>query len=236
MVKSYVKKVISKAKKAMKKRYVTKSNRGLRVSKIMSDLTMLKSMVNAEKEIYTAYATNNAQVAPTGSLLQAVTNVAEGTSQGQRDGESIKLHGFRINLRYQQQTSTTNPQYVKFWLVKYIGPRGSAPDISTFLKPDFDGYYSASSERNEDHYKSYQIITHDKSYIKSDQITGQSQYVLKSLYGRFKGATHQRYSGAAATTLLTDQMYIICVASNGTNAASTGILLDCQALFSFYDN
>lgn len=221
----------------IKKGKVSSSRIMQNIAKLSRDVAILKPMINAEKEIYTALTLTAQNVDVTTPYFQPITNVAEGTGHGQRDGESIKLHGFRWNTRFGQQNSVTNPLYAKMFLVKYIGPRGSTPAISTFLKPDFDGNYTCYSERNEDHYSSYIVIsTTGLVKIPVDSVSGQTQYVMNKRYGLFKKDAHQRYSGSLATTLLTNQMYIIIVTSAGDTATSTGLKVDSQLLISFYDN
>lgn len=205
-------------------------------TRIIKDIQRLKDLVNSEKEIYSALNLVSQTVDLSTPYFAPILNTTEGTGHGQRDGESIKLHGFRWNSRFAQQNSVTNPIYVKMWLVKYIGPRGSTPAVSTFLKPDWDNNYSAMSERNEDHYKSYRVIASSFKKIPVDSVSGQLQFVLDKRYGRFKGDTHQRYSGIAGTTLLTDQMYVLIVTSGGNTATSTAVNVDSQLLLSFYDN
>lgn len=234
----YARNAAKQAGRSLKQRYFP--GRGFarpNVARMVSDVSVLKSMVNAEKEVYTAHSVLDQNVDFDTPYTVAITNIAEGTAHGQRDGESVKLHGFRWNIRVKQQTSVTNRLDYKVWLVKYIGPRGSTPAISTFLKLDFDGQYSTSSERNEDWYKSYEVVAHTGlRQVVSDQVSGQTGYDLWRGYGRLKGDTHQRYAGAAETSLLTDQMYIIMVTSGGDTSLSTGLKLDSQLLISFYDN
>lgn len=221
--------------RSIKKRYVSRRG-GLKVSRIAKDVAMLKTMVNAEKEVYTAHNITNTAIAPGTPYIAAITNITEGASAGQRDGQSVKLHGFRWSIRANQQTNLEGPQYFKLWLVKYVGPRGTTPSINTFLKADFDGNRSYNSQREEDHYSSYRVVAHIKGRIGQDSISGQNMYTLKNSYGRFRAPAHQRYSGTAETTLLTDQMYIIGVCSAGTVAGTSGMLLDSQLQISFYDN
>jgi len=233
----YVKNTIKRVARVAKKRYFKgKGYSNPKLSTMAKDINMMKSMVNAEKEIYTAHAVTSTAFSPTAPIFTAIDNTTEGTGHGQRDGESIKLHGYRWNLRFSQQSSAQGPQFIKIYLVKYIGPRGSTPAISTFLKPDFDGNYSFHSERNEDHYTSYNVIRTINTKISADTVSGINMYNVQKVYGRFKGKTHQRYSGTAGTTLLTDQMYIIAVASNGTIGTSSAVTYDSQLLVSFYDN
>jgi len=224
------------AGRAIKKRYVSRGG-GLKMSRIAKDVMMLKTMVNAEKEIYAQNISATTIGASLGqTYFQPITNIAEGTLHGQRDGESVKLHGFRWHLRALQQSSRVNPGNVKLWLVKYIGPRGTTPNINTFLKPDFDGLFTTHSARNEDWYKQYQIISSASLYCKADAVSGvqMQRYVKK--YGRFTGQTHQRYGGTAATDLLTDQMYIIGVCDGGSSALNAAFQFDSQLTISFYDN
>lgn len=231
-------KVIKKVGRAAKRRYF--KGRGYsnpKIGRMSKDIAVLKTLVNAEKEIYTALNLSSQTVDLSTPYFQPINNVAEGASHGQRDGESIKLHGFRWNTRFMQQASVTNAIFVKMWLIKYIGPRGSTPAISTFLKPDWDSNYSTMSERNEDHYRSYKVIAYSGlSKIQPDNVSGQTQFALKRMYGKFKYGAHQRYSGLASTTLLTDQMYVLIVTSGGNTATSTGVNVDTQLLISFYDN
>jgi len=233
----YAKRVIKKVGRVVKKRYFKgKGYTNPKLSTMARDINIMKSMVNAEKEIYTAHSASNVAFSPTSPIFVAIDNTTEGTGHGQRDGESIKLHGYRWNLRFSQQTSAQGPQFIKIYLVKYIGPRGGVPAISTFLKADFDGNFSYHSERNEDHYTSYNVIKTISTKIQADTVSGINMYNVKKVYGRFKGKTHQRYSGTLPTTLLTDQMYIIAVASNGTIGTSSAVTYDSQLLVSFYDN
>lgn len=237
-MKSSFRRIAKKVGRTVKKRYFKgKGYTNPKIGRMAKDLAIVKSMVNAEKEIYTALTLTAQNVDVTTPYFQPITNVAEGTAHGQRDGETIKLHGFRWNSRFSQQNSVTNPLFVKMWMVKYIGPRGSTPAVSTFLKPDFDGNYSTMSERNEDHYSSYVVISKTGlKRIPTDSVSGQTQFCLSKQYGKFKRGAHQRYSGAAGTTLLTDQIYILIVTSGGDTATSTGAKVDSQLLISFYDN
>lgn len=195
-------------------------------------------MVNAEKEIYVAHSVAGQNVDLDTPYLAAITNVAAGSSHGQREGETIKLHGFRWNLRIRQQASTSNKIQAKFWLVKYVGPRAATfSDIGQFLTPDFDGQRSIYSERNSDWFRSFKIIcSTGLMTILPDDVSAQTGFAHKKKYGRFRGGVHQRYADAAASSLLTDQMYIIGVTSGGDTAASTALQMDSHLEISFYDN
>lgn len=232
-VKRVIKRVAKKAVNYAKKRYV--SRKGLpRMRNIAKDVMLLKSMVNAEKEMYNQTLTSD--VSPTSSWIAPITNIAEGTAHGQRDGDSVKLHAYQWDIRALSQTSAVAPRYIHLYLVKYIGPRGSTPSISTFFRPDMDGNYSTYSKREPDHFTSYQVICRKNIYIPADTVSGVQMYKQVKLYGRFKGKTHQRYNGALATNLITDQMYVIAVASDGTIGTSTATTIQSQLQISFYDN
>jgi len=234
---STFRRTLRKAGRAVKSRYFKgKGFSKPKLSRMAKDLAVVKSMVNAEKEIYVAQQLVGQNVDVTTPYFEPLTNVAEGTTHGTRDGESVKLHGYRYSLRFGQQASGSNTLYCKLWIVKYIGPRGSAPAISTFLKPDFDGNYSTYSKRNEDHYGSYIVVARKNIFIPADTVSGVSMYKQTKLYGRFKGNCHQRYSGALQGTLLTDQMYFMAVSSDGTIGTSTANTITSQLQISFYDN
>lgn len=205
------------------------------LSRLARDVAIIKPMINAEKEMYLQNITGD--VSPTSPYgPTAITNVAEGTSHGQRDGESIKLHGYQWDIRALSQTSAVAPRYIHVYLVKYIGPRGSAPAISTFFQADMDGNYSTYSKRNPDHYTSYEVICRKNIFIPADTVSGVQMYRQVKAYGLFKGKTHQRYNGTLATNLVTDQMYVIAVSSDGTIGTSTATTIQTQLQISFYDN
>ena len=229
---------VRKVARAAKRRYFKgKGYTRPKVGRMVKDLAMVKDMVNAEKEVYSAHSVVGQNVDYTTPYTIAVTNVSEGTGHGQRSGEAIKLHGFRWNIRVKQQTSVTNRLDYKIWLVKYVGPRASAPAISTFLKLAWSGQYSTFSERNEDWFSSYQVIAYTGlRKVIADSVSGQTGYDVVKKWGRFRGKTHQRYAGAAETSLLTGQMYIIMVTSGGDTATSTALKLDSNLQISFYDN
>lgn len=233
---SRVKRTVKRGLRSVKKRYFKgKGFSRPKVSTMARDVMNLKAMVNAEKEVFAAQ-TLSTQFSPTAPLVSTLTNTTEGSGHGQRDGESIKLHGFRWNLRFSQQTAAAGPQYIRAWLVKYIGPRGTTPALTNFLKPDFDGNLSYHSERNEDWFTSWEVISTVNAKIQADTVSGIQMYTVRKKYGRFRGKTHQRYGGPAQTDLLTDQMYTIYVCSNGTIGTSSACTVDSQILVSFYDN
>lgn len=233
----YVKKLIRKAGRAAKSRYFKgKGYMRPKIGRMVKDLAIVKQMVNSEKEIYTQNTSFSVGSLAGEQYFQPIVNIAEGSSHGQRAGESVKLHGFRWRVRALQQSARVNMGKFRMWLVKYIGPRGTTPNISTFLKPDFDGLYTIHSERNEDWYSSYQVISSCSRGVAGDSVAGSSSQSIIAKYGRFRGKTHQRYSGALATDLLTDQMYFLCVCDGGSTATNTGYEIDSQLHISFYDN
>lgn len=233
----YVKKLMRKAGRAIKKRYFSgKGYSKPKYVRMLKDINTIKSMVNAEKEIYSQSIATNVGSISGQEYFQPIVNIAEGNGHGQRNGESVKLHGFRWTMRALQQSARSNMGKCVAYLIKYIGPRGTTPAISTFLKPDFDGLYTVNSERNEDWYSSYQVISRATMRVPADATTGAFTQSLVKKYGRFRGKTHQRYSGSLATDLLTDQMYILIVADGGSTATNTGFEYDCQLQISFYDN
>jgi len=229
-----IRKVARTAGRALKKRYVSPRG-GLKMSRIAKDVAIMKTMINSEKEMYNQNISGDVSpTSPYGPV--AIANIPEGTAHGQRDGDSVKLHAYQWDIRALSQTSAVAPRYIHVYLVKYIGPRGTAPAISTFFRTDMDGNYSTYSKREPDHYTSYQVICRKNIYIPADTVSGVQMYRQVKLYGRFKGKTHQRYNGTAATALITDQMYVIAVSSDGTIGTSTATTIQSQLQISFYDN
>lgn len=231
------KKVAVRVGKRLKQRYFKgKGFMRPNMRRIARDVALVKTLVNSEKEIYTQTVSTSVGAAAGQHYLQPIINIAEGSAHGQRAGESVKLHGFRWNQRVLQQGSRANPGELKAWLVRYIGPRGTTPNISTFLKPDFDGLYTVNSDRNEDWYTSWEVISYARHYMPMDQITNGTAQSIKKKYGRFTRNAHQRYGGTLATDLLTDQIYLIAVCDGGSTATNLGFTFDSQLSISFYDN
>lgn len=126
MVKKFTKKIIRKGTKTLKKNYSGKGS----ISRVLRDVTMLKSLINVEKKvfIYTGGAIAAQQNSTTSQqAAYGMSNIADGFSipqgvqggpsntaaistlnNGQRIGNSIKVTNMRFNIRIQQQTATNN--------------------------------------------------------------------------------------------------------------------------------
>ena len=113
MVKSNFRRMARKVGRVVKRRYFKgKGYSKPKLSRMAKDLAVVKQMVNAEKEIYTQTIVSQNVDFDT-PYFEPITNITGGTGHGERNGESVKLHGYRWNLRFMQQASVTNAIYIE---------------------------------------------------------------------------------------------------------------------------
>lgn len=219
---------IKKGKKFLRKRYVTKTGKGLRVGQIVKDVAMLKKMVNAEKKRYFFTVTNQAVAQvdgnSTGSYVRDITPVpSEGVTFNTRNGASIKWTSSYISLQLIHQTATQSAIRGKIMFVKVKNQViNNTTFISNFLKQNqfttSGVVYDVTSERNQDYYKDFIVLRTKNFYIACDQLSGQT--VSKTYRIPLKFGHHVKFSGD--TTTVTDgQVFMLILCDSGNMNAST---------------
>lgn len=125
---SKMKKYAKKATKAAGKRYeMSYGRRGLRMSKhslakIVKDVEMVKSRLNVEKKFIEGTITDGlvgqANVLAPGYFTSTLTPlIAQGDTENQRNGSSVKLTGLHLQLQMVGQTNTVTRRKFKACIV-----------------------------------------------------------------------------------------------------------------------
>jgi len=231
-----------KVVKAAKKRYMKRGS--LNVSRIAKDVKMLKHLVNVEKKRFDITLTTPAPVSLSFNAAQgayaAIISPApiEGTGNGERVGNSIKLVSAMINLRFSQQGSAVNPIHIKYWIVCRPDNATSYTANSTFshfLEPNpFSTQRDYHSNRDPEYFTSMKVITSGTVHLKQDSITGGQSIVQRKV--PLKLNHHLKYNTDSSTITTKNQFYLFAVASEGDQALSTGGLIQYNIRWYYTDN
>ena len=141
-VKRYAKKVFRKARGAAIKRYFNKGYNP-RINNIVKDLSVLKSMVNAEKKRVEVNPTTTFQIgqvignASGHYLLDLTPQPPQGTGYTNKTGNSIKWHSSYLDMQFSAQPSNISGQMLKIEIVKVVGqPFSTVTDIlNRYIEP-----------------------------------------------------------------------------------------------------
>lgn len=256
--KTSAKKFLRKARGAVIKRYFNKGYNP-KVSRIVRDVAMLKSMVNAEKKrIDVPQTTGQAigQISTNSSghyLLDLTPVVAQGTGYNQKTGNSFKWHSSFLDFQFIQQVNQISRMRLKIQIVKVIGlPYSTISNVmGKFIEPTAfvtgGTIYDYNSPRNPDYFKNFQVLRTAYATIQPDQITGDSQ--IKRLKLGLKLRDHHVKTDLNTTTLTEGQVFLLITADQGNCggttstlgnvpqvALSTGCLMNYEFTHYYYDN
>lgn len=240
-LKRAVKRIAKKAKGALKKRYVTKTGKGLRVNKIASDVMMLKKMINAEKKTFNENTAGTAitvgQVVGNASghqILDITPRPAQGTTSVTRNGNSIKLNSGFYELYMTKQTggNQANKVLVEFW--KVPGEPYSATEISngTAIADLFSAneyipganIYDLVSSRKQGTFTNFKRIGSRSVYFPANDISGVKN--IKLLRIPMKFGHHIKFASDGSQTIEKGQILMTMRAENGNKSTVTANTLN----------
>lgn len=205
-----------------------------KVSGLAKKVAFITSMMNVEKKHLDTDLASQTFGANDG-FIQSITAPAHGDAANQRNGNSIKLASYQITGRITQQTSVQNAIKGKIWLISY-DQTPDVPTISEFLDTDGAGNYSSLSLRNPDKMGDFKILASKSFYCPQRAVTGLETDTTFKLFGKFNNM-HQRFTGSAASTITSNQLYLIFAIDDGTTAASTGAYIKgLKARINYIDN
>lgn len=248
--------VVGKAVKAAKKRYVTKTGKGLRVKQIVQDVAMLKKLINAEKKRYVTGVNNTAVGQVNGNTSGAycvdITPIpAQGVTAETRNGASIKWNTSYLQLQFIHQSATSSTIKGKIYIIKSDSIINSSALITGFLNPSpfisSTSIYDYNSTREQDTFKDFRVLATRNFSVSCDQISGQS--VQKVVKMPLKFGHHVKFQDNT-TTLAEGQVWMLIVCDNGnmnsatassvgnisTTAVNTGLNLCWSITNYFVDN
>lgn len=225
------------AGRAIKRRYVHKKG-GLKIKQIVKDVSMLKSMVNAEKKRY-----DIAGETPLGQLNGAtgqglfVTDLTpvpqEGVTSTTRTGNSIRLHSAFFKAQFWHMASTTAPITGQLIFMRVWGPPVS--NLTTFVNQIFNlnpfvlnagspAIVDLNSDQNPDYMRQYKIIKRKRFHIPIDSYAGVN--VIKTISVGLKFPKwHVRYQTDGGAVPTEGQLLMIALVDSGNISGTTASTL-----------
>ena len=228
MAKSYFRKLANKGKKVAKKRYLTK--KGLpKMGRIMKDVQRLKKMVNAEKKRYD-FSTQDGDGYVLGQVQgntenARVINISPsmpvGAQNGQRIGNSVKMHSAFIRLQFVGQVALVSQQRHRFdvWYTdnqEDLSPGTILPKL--FQANEFNGLFDYNSTRNQAYFTQYTRVCTRSITIASEDIA--NEVMIKDFAIPLKLTKHLKWNDAI-TGRPTTGCYFITVRSDSGNGSAT---------------
>lgn len=226
-LKKGARRVVGKAVKAAKKRYVTKTGKGLRVKQIVSDVAMLKKLINAEKKRY-SLGTNNTFVGQvngnsSGCYIADLTPYpSQGVTAETRNGASIKWTTSYLQLQFIHMSSTQSTIKGKIYIIKSDNVINSSTLMTNFLNPSpfitSTSIYDINSAREQDYFKDFKVLATRNFSVSCDQLSGQT--VQKIVKMPLKFGHHVKFNDNTQT-LSEGQVWMLIVCDSGNIATAT---------------
>lgn len=250
-------------KKFAKYRYTRKNKQGKtrpNFANIVSDVMLLKSMVNAEKKRKIVSNTQQALGQVNGNssghyMLDLTPVLNQGTGTANRTGASVKWHSSHLNFFMQPQANVVKRQQATIYVVKVVGqPFTTLTDIlgKFLLSNQFitdQAIYDTVSERDEDYFKNFRVIR-KKNVVFNPSFSGELE--PKNVKMGFKLKNHHIKWNDDSATVASGQIILMIVLNTGnasgattntsasggvyTQGISTGINFSYQHTHYFYDN
>jgi len=230
--KSSVVKTAKKVYKLAKGRYAGK-NLGSNIKNIISDVAMMKSLLNVEKKHVTVHVANAATAQLSGNVSgltsQDITPImSQGTTAETRTGNSIKLTSQYIQLQFHHQTNTSAPTKGCVYIFKCVGRANlnafnAAAEIwkyNPFIGTGIN-VIDYNSQRNQDYFKDFILVRKKNFRVACDSLTGQQQITNVSIPLRYKNHHVKFDNNTNVVTSGQLYMYILLDSGNVAGTAST---------------
>ena len=211
-----------------KKRYTTR--KGLpKLGQVFRDVATMKKMINAEKKRYDfstldgdGYVLGQVQGNTENARVINITpTMAVGAQNGQRIGNSIKMHSAFIRLQFVGQVALVSAQRHRFevWYVdnqEDMAPGTLLPKL--FVANEFNGLFDFNSTRNQAYFTQYQKVCSRTITLPSEDIA--NEVMIKDYSIPLKLTKHLKYLDAS-TARPTTGTYFITVRSDSGNGSAT---------------
>ncbi len=237
---------------ANKRYFKKKSGYQPKIGKIMSDLSVLKSLVNAEKKTHIVTNIENlgqVNYNSNGALVETITPTpAEGTGSSERTGDSIKIVTAMARFQFQHQTNTTIATNLLVEIYEVLGTPQAPSVVTTQLwKPnpfvtgadirDYNGLV------DQDYRQQYRIVARRKCKVPADHFSGQRRVLQLTIPMKLKKFGHHVKFADGSTTVASGQLVLCIRADSGnmhasssstlTGVAFSGVLTGVTARYSF---
>lgn len=258
-VKRVVRRYAQKAGSALKKRYFKgKGYSQPKLVQMAKDVSVLKSMLNAEKKRLEVTISDGTVGQVNGNssghyLYDLTPVVAQGTGYNQKTGNSFKWHSTFLDFQFIAQSALSNRTRLKIELVKVVGqPFSTVSDIlAKYIEPTAftsGTVYDLNSPRDPDYFKNYVVLKRKYVTINAETVSSQLQMARVKMGLKLKNH-HVRTDNNTATVTM-GQIFMIITADNGNvstgtastitgipnTAINTGITFRSEFTYYFYDN
>lgn len=226
-------------------------------SRLMKDVAMLKSMLNAEKKQISLGATTGTVsqcfgASGQGYLLADVTPiVSQGVTGTTRNGNSIKIHSMVLKGQLIQQSAAVQAQRIK---IEFFMNKGTPLSTSNLISSVYDvnalnALYDINSTRALDTYKNWYCVSRRFYTINQDNQSNVTGFKDITIPMKFK-SYHVKYQDDNTNTVTNGQLIMIITADSGnassaaasTNsfipvtAINTGSVINYYLNYWYYDN
>lgn len=220
-VKRFIRKQAKRGGKYLKKRYVSKGQPN--VKQMVSDIKLLKSLVNVEKKrsdttVIIAQPFGRSNLGADGAYHAILTpTIPQGPTGTDRNGNSLKLVSGCLDVSIAQQVNTLNQIKIKLWVICRRENAGGYSSLSSFnqlLEPNpFTSRRDFYSNRDPEYFSEFQIIKCVTLVLPQDQISTGQTVIQKKFPMKFNH--HLKYNTDGSTVTTKNQFYLIATASDG---------------------
>lgn len=228
------KKGMRKAGQAIKSRYY--GGNKLNVAQIASDVAMLQRMVNVEKKRISVPQTTGVHVgqvngnASTAVCLDITPTPVEGAGYSNRNGASVKLTSWHLQIQLTQQSASQHPMKVKFMVFHVKGAPITAstfPSLYYNANPFIGGaqVVDLNSSTNSDNYSKFSLVRSKTVTLAPDPLSGTTMIKTFSLGMKYgKNGRHLRFDGDN-NTITSGQLLLVALADSGNRSTTTASTL-----------
>ncbi len=192
-----------------------------------SDIMRIARMFNTEnKYVDTLLDVTSTRSSP---YCAALTSMAEGSDNNQRDGRSIRVIKFDANMKFYYSsgvpaTATVQTQIFKYFLVRYNKTTAGSPTfaIADFLNVDFTtSRYTPISLPNTDRSEDFQILAMGQVDVPINYVTTVDTISYKLLTMTHECSFHQEFSGTGSSAICDNNVQLVIVATQEINAGGS---------------
>jgi hypothetical protein len=242
--KKYAKKVGKRIVRAVKKRYVRKG--GPNMKNIISDVKMLKSLVNVEKKrvdnfisLPVSFGASAGAGTLSGHFIAIVTpSIVQGITGNQRNGNSIKLTSACMDIFFGQSVNTVNQIKIRWTLICKVDngvATSGAVAVTQFYEPNpFNGFLDFHAPRDPEFFTAYRVIKTGTTTLKQDSLTSGVSYAQIKV--PLKLNQHLKYNTNASIVTTKNEFYLIATADTGDSSSLTGANIQYNIRWYYTDN
>lgn len=238
--KKFAKKGFKKGVKFVRKRYG--NNPG--ISNLVSDVKLLKTMINVEKKSRTLFSATPETFALNNAAADGILAVSlqispdQGPGASQRNGNSIKFVSAMFQANILQQTVTVNPLRYRWAIINRpdnsVDMTATAMALLVWDINPFSGFRDYFANKDPEYFTQFKVIAQGKGVLKSDSITDvrQSAFIKRPL----KLNHHQKYDTNTSVITTKNKFYLVVQADSGDTDVFTGASIDWNIKYYYVDN